>query len=140
MPVYTKRYLTLGEEQQMNILHIKSAVKKISQVALVLAAAMPATALADEVVKGPNVHYVQCRDDNGHAQQFSQVGPQQWAFFNRAGQSKSFAETNRDEWSVYLKSADGMTAQLDLWQKTCTIAKPDGTVATADKVAYAHTM
>jgi len=118
----------------------KTTAMKFSQIALALASTLPTAALADEVVKGPNVHYVQCRTDNGYAQQFSQVGTQQWVFFNRAGQSRNYVETNRDEWSVYLKSADGLTAQLDLFQKTCKITRLDGTVVTADKVAFAHTM
>jgi hypothetical protein len=91
---------------------------------------------SNDEVKGRNVHYVQCRDDKGHAQQYSQVSATQWAFFNKAGQSKSYAETDRDEWSVYLRNDAGLTVQLDLFQKTCTVRSAEGRVV-SDRVAVA---
>ena len=118
-----------------------SLSQSLSKTAVVLVSILPLAAWADDGVKGPNVHYVQCRSEDGRfAQQYSQVGAQQWVFFNRAGQSRNYDEVQRDEWSVYLKSADGLKTQLDLFKKTCTVQKADGSPVSSGVVAFAHSM
>ena len=113
----------------------------IAKFVLALVSILPLAALAEDGVKGPNVHYVQCRSEDGRfAQQYSQVGARQWVFFNRAGQSRNYDEVQRDEWSVYLQSPDGLRTQLDLFKKTCTVSKADGSLVGSGVVAYAHTM
>jgi hypothetical protein len=65
-----------------------------------------------QAVNGRNVREV--RYEQGGI--FQQQANGSWIEKNRDGQF-TFQETNRDEWSVYLRKDDGATVQLDLFQK-----------------------
>ncbi|MEZ4982011.1 MAG: RICIN domain-containing protein [Saprospiraceae bacterium] len=82
---------------------------------LCFAAEMPAQ------VNGRNVTYVAYSgSDNGT---FEQTSDNTWKEFKAGSRHAhaNFTETNRDEWSVYLRKSDGARLQLDLHTKKISI-------------------
>ena len=80
-----------------------------------------------QVVKGYTVEQVDFGVGGQKLGAFFQTGPNAWKEVNTQGQTTfQFVETNRDEWSVYMKdSSRGVSIQIDLHRKKVRYSDPN---------------
>jgi hypothetical protein len=75
--------------------------------------------MADRDINGRNVKFVEFGTKSKKLGVFTQVSQsKRWEKRDSKGKLSKYSETNRDEWSVYLRdNSRGVNIQLDLWTK-----------------------
>lgn len=94
---------------------------KMLKVISLLLAVLFFSASLEAQVNGRNVTYVAYSGSDSGT--FEQTGDKSWAEY-KSGKTNvhaTFTETNRDDWSVYLRKSDGANLQLDLHTKKVNI-------------------